>query len=122
MSAPSAPSRLLLVGWALVAVLGVLVLAVSHDAAGVVHVTVGLVMGLWVALRPGVAAHAVSLALGLLLLLVQVGYVAAGLTDDGPTGILVSDLEGLLAALVVVVAAGSALLRRRRAHGAQTAA
>jgi hypothetical protein len=106
---------LLIAGWSLVAVFGVLVLVVSKEVTGWVHLTVGLVMALWSALRPGAAAWVVSLVLGLLFLLIEGGYVVAGLSNGGATGILLSDVEGLLAALLVVLGAGLSLVRRRSA-------
>jgi hypothetical protein len=110
---------LLVAGWSLVAVFGVLVLVVSKEAAGWVHLTVGLVMALWSALRPGVAACGVSLVLGLLFLLIEGGYVVAGLSNGEATGILISDLEGLVAALLVVLGAALSLLRRKTASPAR---
>jgi uncharacterized membrane protein len=109
---------LLVAGWSLVAVFGVLVLVISKEATGWVHLTVGLLMAVWSALRPGVAASVVSLVLGLLFLLIEGGYVIAGLSNREATGILISDLEGLVAALLVVLGAGLSLVRRRSASPA----
>jgi hypothetical protein len=110
---------LLVAGWSLVAVFGVLVLVVSKEATGWVHLTVGLLMALWSALRPGVAVWVVSLGLGLLFLLIEVGYVLGGLSNGGATGILISDLEGVVAALLVVLGAGLSLVRRKTASVAR---
>lgn len=117
MTRPERPALLVVAGWSLVVVFGVLVWLVSGEpGSGAMFAGVGLAMAVWVALRPGLAAMVVSLVLGLLHTAEQVAYLAVDLSDAGTAaGTVLTDAEGLLGGLLVVGGASAALLRRRRA-------
>jgi hypothetical protein len=108
------PATMVLVGWGMVVVLGVLVL-LARDAGGALFVVAGLAAGAWVALRPSTPAFVASVVLGVLVVAEQTGYLIAGIGDgksDGAT--IAADALGLIGGLLVTVGAVLALVRRRR--------
>jgi len=108
------PVRAVITGWLLMIVFGVLVLVIAEEPGSAAFFAgVGLVMAVWVGRRPGVAAFAVSLALGLLQTAEEVAYLVAGLSDSSRLTTVLGDVVGLLAGLLVVGGAAAALLRRR---------
>lgn len=115
------PARIVVAGWALVIVFGVLVWLVSGEpGSAALFAGVGLVMATWVALRPGVAAMVVSLILGLLHTVEQIAYLAVDLSEpDLAVGTVLADALGLLGGLLVLGGAAAALLRRRRSRIAE---
>jgi len=108
------PALVVITGWLLMIVFGGLVLVIAEEPGSAAFFAgVGLVMALWVARRPGVAAFAVSLALGLLQTAEEIAYLVSGLSDSSPLTTVLGDVVGLLAGLLVVGGAAVALLRRR---------
>jgi len=108
------PALAVITGWLLMIVFGVLVLVIAGEPGSAAFFAgVGLVMAVWVARRPGLAAFAVSLALGLLQTAEEIAYLLAGLSDSSPLTTVLGDVVGLLAGLLVVGGAAVALLRRR---------
>jgi hypothetical protein len=109
-------SRLVVVGgWLLVVVFGGLVAVVADEpGSGAMFAGVGLVMAVWVALRPGVAAFAVSVVLGLLHTAEQTAYLAVDLTESAAVTMVLGDTVGLLGGLLVVGGSAVALRARRR--------
>lgn len=108
--------RLTVLGWTLVVVFAVLV-ALGPDSVlnAAIFAVIGAVMGAWVWLRRSRPASVVSLVIGVLLSIEQVGYVVADLSD-GEVARGGADLLGLVAGLVVVL--GSVLaLRTSRSRG-----
>ena len=118
MTRSERPALVVVVGWSLVVVFGVLVWLVSGEpGSAALFGGVGLAMAIWVALRPALAAMVVSLVLGLLHTIEQIAYLAVDLSaSDMSAGRVLGDAEGLLAGLLVVGGAVAALLQRRRAH------
>lgn len=116
MARPSRPAPVVVTGWGLVAVFGVLVWLVADEpGAGAVFAGGAVLMALWVALRPGTAAVVVSLVLGLLHTAEQVAYLVADLTGSPiAVDVVLADVVGLLGGLLVAGGAALWLVRRRR--------
>jgi hypothetical protein len=112
------PALIVVAGWSLVVVFGVLVwLGAGELGSGALFAGVGLAMGIWVTLRPGVSAMVVSLVLGLLHTAEQIAYLAFDISEsDMSVGRVLGDAEGLLGGLLIVGGAVAALLQRRRTH------
>jgi hypothetical protein len=114
MSPSTRPAQVVITGWLLVIVFGALVLVIAEEPASAAFFAgVGLVMALWVARRPGVAAFVVSLALGLLQTAEEITYLVYGLADSSPLTTVLADVVGLLGGLLVTGGSAVALLRRR---------
>lgn len=114
MSRSTRPTQVVITGWLLVVVFGVLVLVIAEEPkSAAFFVGVGLVMAFWVARRPGVAAFVVSLVLGLLQTAEEITYLVYGLADSSPVTTTLADGVGLLGGLLVTGGAAVALLRRR---------
>ena len=114
MSRSTRPAQVVITGWLLVIVFGALVLVIAEEPASAAFFAgVGLVMALWVARRPGVAAFVVSLALGLLQTAEEITYLVYGLADSSPLTTVLADVVGLLGGLLVTGGSAVALLRRR---------
>lgn len=115
MARPTRPALVVITGWLLVIVFGGLVLVGADEpGSAAIFAGIGLVMAVWVALRPSVAAFVVSLVLGLLHTAEQVAYLASDLSNARATTSVLADAEGLLGGLLVVGGAAVALLRRRQ--------
>jgi hypothetical protein len=107
---------LVVIGWLLVVVFGLLLLG-KEPASAAIYIVVGLVMAAWVRWRPGVAALVVSLVLGLLQTVEQGAYLATDAGEDTlPVGTALADAEGLLGGLLVVAGSVTVLVRRRQAR------
>jgi hypothetical protein len=119
MSHRSRAELVVIVGWLLVVVFGVLVWLVAGELrSGLIFAVVGLAMSTWVARRPGTAALAVSLVLGLLHTAEQIAYFGADVSRSNPPplGSVLGDAEGLLGGLLVVGGAVVGLRRLRRSR------
>lgn len=113
MARPTRPALVVITGWLLVIVFGGLVLVGADEPfSAALFAGIGLVMAVWVARWPSVAAFAVSLVLGLLHTAEQVAYLASDLSDARAFTTVLADAEGLLGGLLVTGGAAVALLRR----------
>jgi hypothetical protein len=108
--------RLVLIGWLLVAVFGLLLLG-TEPASAAMFIVVGLAMAAWVRWRPGAPALVVSLVLGLLHTVEQAAYLIADFGDDPISAWhVLGDTEGLVAGLLVVGGSSTALVRSRQSQ------
>lgn len=107
--------KLVVVGWGITAVFGLIVaVAAGEPGPGLLLVGVSVVMGTWLLARPGRVALFVSTGLGLLHALEQGAYSAADVRN-GIGATLAWDLLGLVGALTIV--AGAVLALRSRQPG-----
>ncbi len=107
--------KLTVLGWAITTAFGIIMIFVADElGAGLVFAAIATVMGAWVYVRASRPALVVSLVVGLLHSLEQVGYCVADLGDDGSVGTLFWDLVGLAGGLAVVVGSVLALRTRQR--------
>jgi hypothetical protein len=115
--------RLSVLGWALVAAFGVLVglFVDDHAAFGLVNVVVAVGLATWVWLRRSRLALGVSFAIGLLVLVEQLGYVVAGVSSGEYGMVFAQDLLGLAGGLCVVFGSGAAWRQVGRAAAASPA-
>jgi hypothetical protein len=107
--------RLSILGWAVTAVFGIIMIFAADElGAGLVFAGIAAGMGTWVIRRASRPSLVVSLVLGLLHSLEQAGYCVADV-GSGSVGTLFWDLIGLAGGLCVVVGSLVALRSRARA-------
>src|SRR3954447_5720583 len=112
MSPLTRPAQVVVAGWLLVVVFGLLVLALAHEPRSAAFFCgVGLLMALWVGRRPRTAALVVSLVLGLLHTAEEVTYLIYGIADSSAITLVLADVVGLLGGVSVVGGAAVALFR-----------
>ncbi len=114
--------RLTVVGWAAVAAFGVIVLLwVDEPVFGLVTATVAVALAAWVWLRRSRLALGVSFAVGVPVLLQQLGYVVASLSEGELGTTFAQDLLGLAGGACIVLGSALAFRSERSASKARTA-
>ena len=111
------PRRLALIGWSLVILVAVLMLAIrGREEAGpaVVFAIAAVAVGAWVWFSASRASLIVSLVLGVLWLLQFVAYTIADVVgDDFDAAIFITDLVAVAAGVAIVVGSLRGVRARR---------